>query len=222
MYNFEKVRKDFDEIASLYEGWTHNSYFYDFLNRYVPKDCRVILEVGCGLGEFTRIIALKSEHVVAVDLSPEMIRAAKSNSKDFRNIDYRIGNILDYIWPDSHFDCIVSIATLHHLPFASMLEKMAFSLKPGGRLIILDMLKAESLKGYLLGALSFPLSRFLMLIKNGRVMEPEHIRRTWKENGKNEIYMKFSELGRICNIHIPGAEIKRQLLWRYSIVWTKQ
>ncbi len=222
MDSIEKVRKDFDEIAILDEGWTHNSFFYDFLNRHVPNDCRDILEVGCGLGEFTRILALKSEHVLAVDLSPEMIRMAKLNSKAFRNIDYHIGNIMDYNWPDSRFDCIVSIATLHHLPLASMLEKMAFSIKPGGRLIILDMLKAEILKDYFFGALSFPLSRFLMLIKNGRLSEPEHIKKAWEEHGKNEIYMSFSELRRICNIHIPDAEIRRHLLWRYSIVWTRQ
>lgn len=222
MDSLEKIKNDFDEIAILDEGWTHNSFFYKFLNRHVPKDCRDILEVGCGLGEFTRIIALKSEHVLAVDLSQEMIRAAKLNSNAFGNIDYRIENILDYIWPDSHFDCIVSIATLHHLPLAPMLEKMAFSIKPGGRLIIMDMLKAESFTDYLLGALSFPLSRFLMLIKNGRIREPEHIRRVWEEHGKNEIYMRFSELRRVCNIHIPGAKMRRHLLWRYSIIWTRQ
>ncbi|HEY9161504.1 MAG TPA: class I SAM-dependent methyltransferase [Desulfomonilia bacterium] len=222
MDSFQKVRKDFDDIAVLDEGWTHNSFFYNFLNRHVPWNCIDILEVGCGLGEFTRIIALKSEHVLAVDLSPEMIRMANLNSTTFRNIDYRIENILDYIWPENHFDCIVSIATLHHLPLAFMLEKMVFSIKPGGRLIILDMLKAENLTDFLLGAVSFPLSRVMMLIKNGRLKEPEHIRRAWEEHGKNEIYMRFSELRRICNIHIPDAEIRRHLLWRYSIVWTKQ
>ncbi len=217
----DKIERDFNRIASLDEGWTHNSFFYKLLSRHVPEHCGDILEIGCGTGDFTRMIALKSEHVLAIDLSPEMIRVAENNLNASGNIEYCVRNIIDYDWPDNHFDCIVSIATLHHLPLGFMLEKMACAVKPGGRILILDMLRAEGIMDYLLGALSFPLSRLLMLIKKGRLREPENIRRAWEEHGKDEIYSLMSELIRLCDEYIPGAKIKRHLLWRYSVIWIK-
>ena len=43
--------------------------------------------------------------------------------------------------PAGQFDAIVSIATLHHVPLEPLLPKLQVALKPGGRLIILDLLQ---------------------------------------------------------------------------------
>ena len=65
-----------------------------------------------------------------MDLSPSMIDAARS--KDHPNIEYLIADAASWEFPSERFDCVASIATLHHLPLGSMLAKMRDALKPGG------------------------------------------------------------------------------------------
>lgn len=219
--DFERIEKDFDHIAALHEGWTQNAFFYGRLIKDVPIHCESALEIGCGSGEFTRMLALRSKRVLAVDLSSGMIKTAEDASTGLKNIEYRIGNILEYEWPGNHFDCIVSIATLHHLPLESMFEKIAFALKSGGRVIVLDMLGAEGAIDYVLGAVSIPLRIMMQIIKNHRINQPVHIRKAWEEHGKAEVYTGMSDLRKACRGFFPQALIRRYLFWRYSLVWTK-
>jgi SAM-dependent methyltransferase len=58
--------------------------------------------------------------------------------------------------PAAHFDCIVSIATLHHLPLELMLEKMKAALKENGVLLVLDLFKAESASDFVLSIPAIP------------------------------------------------------------------
>jgi ubiquinone/menaquinone biosynthesis C-methylase UbiE len=52
--------------------------------------------------------------VLALDLSPEMIRIARERSTQFPNIEFQLADVRELSLPDEHFDCIASIATLHH------------------------------------------------------------------------------------------------------------
>src|SRR5439155_20759177 len=71
------IQADFDRLALLdAEGWTHNNHYHNFLLPHIRHDCQNALEVGCGTGAFARLLAARARHVVALDLSPEMIRVA--------------------------------------------------------------------------------------------------------------------------------------------------
>jgi ubiquinone/menaquinone biosynthesis C-methylase UbiE len=76
----DRVREDFDRLAVLSEGtgWGHNSHYHPFVLRQLPQHLGEALEVGCGTGEFARLLAERCERVVAVDLSPRMIEAARA------------------------------------------------------------------------------------------------------------------------------------------------
>ena len=84
----DRVREDFDRLAVLSEGsvWDHNSHYHPFLLRQLPERLSEALEVGCGTGEFARLLAERSETVLAVDLSPRMIEAARVRSMDHPNV----------------------------------------------------------------------------------------------------------------------------------------
>ena len=72
------IREDFDRIALLPEvRWGHNSHYHDFLLKHIPLHCGNALEIGCGTGKFARLLAERSDHVLALDLSPNMIRIAR-------------------------------------------------------------------------------------------------------------------------------------------------
>src|SRR5690348_11165812 len=136
-----RIREEFDRIALLTEqhgGGRAGGVYFDYLMRHVPPGVENALEVGCGGGEFTRLLASRARSVIALDLSPEMIRLAKAYSSNYKNIEYRLCDVMQTSLPDAGFDCVVSIATLHHLPLEQALQKMKDALKPGGTLIIND------------------------------------------------------------------------------------
>ena len=74
------------------------------------------LEIGCGAGAFTRLLAGVADRVVALDISPSAIARARANSAGFASIDFRLGNIMDYdLAGDEPWDLIVMSETVYYL-----------------------------------------------------------------------------------------------------------
>lgn len=217
------VEKDFDRIASLSaDGSDNNNVYTSFLLRRVPPSCVESLEIGCGTGAFSRLLAARSKRVLAIDLSPNMIRVARSLSQKFDNIEFQVADVMKADFPLNHFDNIVSIATLHHLPTEEMLSRMKRALKPGGTLIILDLVKAEGLSGLISAAAAMPVSVALKLVRTGRLREPRDVREAWADHGRTDSYLTMSQVRQICGDMLPGAEVRKHLLWRYSVIWKKR
>lgn len=100
---------------------------------------------------------------------------------------------------------------------------MRDALRPGGTLLLLDLFRARSVADYLVGALGFPASKALKLVRAGgpaKHQSPE-LRQAWKEHGKMDTYPALTSVRRACDAELPGAEVRRHLLWRYSVVWRK-
>jgi SAM-dependent methyltransferase len=214
------IQADFDRLARLStEGWDHNSHYHPFLLRHVPSPCVYALDIGCGTGGFSRRLALQARQVLAVDLSPEMIRVAQRQA--VANIEFQVADALAADWPIDHFDCIVSIATLHHLPLEPMLIKMVAALRGGGTLMVLDLFRATTLADRVTGAFGAPVSFTLKLLKTGRLRWPPEVRAAWAEHGRHDHPLSLSEVRRIAAMALPGARLTRHLLWRYSLIWTK-
>jgi ubiquinone/menaquinone biosynthesis C-methylase UbiE len=188
------MQQDFDRLASLdSEGWTHNNHYHNFLLQYVPDNCRNALEVGCGTGAFARHLAERSKHVVALDLSPEMIRVAKSRSRQFSNIEFHLADAMSWEFPHEHFDYIAAIATLHHLPMPDVLQRMRGSLKPGGVLAILDLfdpernlLSASGISDKFWSVVGMGISCSLRIFHNGRLKTHFEVQAAWEANGQHD------------------------------------
>jgi len=216
------IQADFDRIALLsQDGWDHNAHYHSFLLKHIPASCEAALDVGCGTGAFSRLLAERSEQVVALDLSPRMVRVAKERSKHYSNIEFQVADATRWAFPVEAFDCVVSIATLHHMPAEEMLLKMRGALKVGGTLAILDLYESAGLNGVLAGAVAVPVSFVLRLIKTGRLSVPRQVRDAWAAHGRNDIYPTLAWVRQVCARVLPGAEVRKHLLWRYSIIWRK-
>jgi ubiquinone/menaquinone biosynthesis C-methylase UbiE len=158
------IQADFDRIAvlSTAEHWDHNSHYHPFLLKHLPPRLQNALDIGCGTGTFSRQLARRSEEVIGLDLSPEMIRVAESHSGEHNNIQYQVADVMNYPLPDNHFDSVASIATLHHLPFREILLKIKAALKPNGTLLVLDLFEERRTPlDFAYNALAFPVSRTL-------------------------------------------------------------
>ncbi len=110
--------------------------------------------------------------------------------------------------------------TLANMPLEEMLLNMKHALKFNGVLLILDLYQ-ESLPGSFTSLATFPLSLMLKYLNTGRFREPPEVRAAWAEHGKHDTYLTLFELRQRCHMLLPGAKIRKHLLWRYSLVWQK-
>ncbi len=77
----QAIRDDFDNLARVRPlAWDTNGHYHDFLLRQLPFHLGNTLDIGCGTGAFARLLAARSDHVLALDFSPEMIRVAREQS----------------------------------------------------------------------------------------------------------------------------------------------
>jgi ubiquinone/menaquinone biosynthesis C-methylase UbiE len=165
------IERDFDRIALVSpDGSLHNDHYHNFLLRQLSSHCHSALEIGCGKGEFSRRLAERSDRVLALDLSPEMIRIACERSAQLRNIEFQLADVMQLELPSEAFDCIASIATLHHLPLLEILLKMKAALKPGGVLLILDLFEPSGVVDTFLNPPAIAVSAALRLIHHGRLL----------------------------------------------------
>lgn len=218
-----QTRQEFDRIALLTErhGIEGGTYL-NYLIRQLPARVEDALEIGCGSGEFTRLLATRARRVTAVDLSSQMIRLAEARSATCRNIEYVPGDVMRLPLPAQGYDCIVSIATLHHLPLARAVLKMRDALRPDGVLIIHDLVAEDGLLDRAASALAYPLSVARRFWRTGRIRAPREVREAWAEHGRGEVYLTPSEVREMCRRYLPGARIRRHLMWRYTVVWSKR
>jgi ubiquinone/menaquinone biosynthesis C-methylase UbiE len=217
------VQADFDRIALLSEeeGWGHNSHYHGFLLRHLPPRCGEALDVGCGTGAFSRLLAARCDRVLGVDLSPQMVRVARERSGQHPNIEFQVADVMEVELPPDRFDCIASIATLHHLPMEPVLARLARSLRAGGTLLVLDLFQAEGPADMLMSALAVLVTFVLKLVHGVPLVQSREAREAWAEHGESDRYPTLSEARRVCAAVLPGARVRKHLIWRYSIVWKK-
>ena len=216
------VEADFDRLALLdEEGWTSNNHYHNLLLRHVPQNCERALEIGCGTGAFARELARRCRQVVALDLSAEMIRVARSQSKQFDNLEFQLADAMTWDFPRSHFDFICSIATLHHLEQRELFVKMRDALKPGGALVVLDLVESNGFVERMLDVIGLGVSGGLRMIHNGRLNPPAEVRKAWEQHGKHDHYSTLRQMRALADDVLPGSSVKRRLLWRYTLVYQK-
>ncbi len=222
MQNNAQIQSDFDRFAEFQEApWDHNGHYHAVLLRHLPSCCEHILEIGCGKGNFSRKLAGRAAQVMALDLSPNMLRQARERSAHLHNITYVEADFVEYPAPSGAYDAIVSIATLHHLPLEQAFQKISTLLKPGGVLAVLDLYEEQGIVDALRSVLAVGVNRGLNLTKNRGYRISSEEQQMWNEHGTRETYPTIAALRKLCAGCLPGAIITKHLLWRYSLIWQK-
>jgi ubiquinone/menaquinone biosynthesis C-methylase UbiE len=98
-------------------------------------------DLGCGTGETSATLAPFVNHVIAVDTSAAMLQAARRRLQNFDNVDLRRGDLEALPIDDARLDAATLMLVLHYVPEPERaLAEVSRVLKPGGRLILVDML----------------------------------------------------------------------------------
>jgi ubiquinone/menaquinone biosynthesis C-methylase UbiE len=227
MSSTEKLQTEFDKAAATFSEKSPDSAKvfrnHAFLNKYLPAKGENALDIGCGLGDYVRYLARRSNHVLGLDLSPEMIRIARERSAGLSNVEFQVADVMKYDFPADHFDCVASFMTLHHMPLDAILGKIKSTMKPGGVLIVFDACEQTGLVNQLY-ALSYKLigvAKGIWWKIKGKSRRTSGGRGVWQHD-PDEVYPMFADAKRICRELLPGVDVRELYgLSRYAIVWKK-
>jgi ArsR family transcriptional regulator len=104
----------------------------------------VIADLGAGEGTFSQLLAQRAEKVIAIDNSEKMVEYGASVAREngYHNLEYRLGEIESPPIAEGSVDLAFFSQSLHHAEHPHLAIAAAHRLlKPGGRIIILDLLK---------------------------------------------------------------------------------
>ena len=117
-----------NEISDFYDEYVQRqiktganerliSLYKRLLNGGLNADSRV-LELGCGVGIFTKLLAKKVKNgiIEAVDLSEKSVAVAKNELKHRKNIHFDVADVVKYKPENSDFDMITLMDVIEHIP----------------------------------------------------------------------------------------------------------
>jgi ubiquinone/menaquinone biosynthesis C-methylase UbiE len=83
-----------------------------------------MVEIGCGIGRLTRHFARRFKEVHGIDVSEEMIKRARENLSESKNVSLHVGNGHDLsCFEDGSFDFVFSYITFQHIPIVAITLK---------------------------------------------------------------------------------------------------
>jgi SAM-dependent methyltransferase len=127
-------------------GRVRNALF----ERAEPAPSDHCADLGSGTGFVTLSLARQVADVLAVDISPEMLTRLRGEAiaAQLTNIQTRAGDLAMFDLPSESLDLVVSSYVLHSLPHQNKVEVLKATyrwLRPGGRLVIADMMLGRGL-----------------------------------------------------------------------------
>lgn len=185
---FDKWAHNYDKdiLQHLVFRASHNMFLKNILPYYKHKHDMKILDVGCGTGEFIFGLAkhLDGAQIHGVDLAYDMIKIAKSKSRDPRKLKFKVGDVEHLPYNDNSFNVITCSHSFHHYPDKKKaVQEMHRVLKQDGHLMIVD-----GCRDVLLGNVIFKVVEFVE--KHVDHLLAHQIREIFHEAGFDKVEQK--------------------------------
>lgn len=133
--SFDHLVRRYDRFAELVSDELHA-----YLKFHLPRASGRAVDLGCGSGVHTTVLAGHFNEVLAVDLSELMLAVARQR-RPRGNVRYEHRDLADVTpWQDGQFDLVFTAYTLHHVPDLELaLLELRRLVRPGGQLIAVDV-----------------------------------------------------------------------------------
>lgn len=109
-------------------------FHYEIAKNKIDKNA-LVLDIACGNGFGTKMLANKAYFVVGADIDDKVLSYAQKHN-NARNIMYIKADAAEMPFAEHSFDAVVSMETLEHVEDKIFLKEIKRVLKPGGTLIL--------------------------------------------------------------------------------------
>ncbi len=188
----------FNDTADTYEKVVATTTFGK--DRYWKKEIlkeisqgNVFLDLACGTGILTRMIATKftNAKIVGIDITKSYLETAKRNSKNYTNISFILQDA-ESLNLDMKFDCIVSSYIPKYCDAEILIQRCFNHLNPGGKIILHDFTYPKNIFIRKFWNMYFKILHlvgfFLPSWKESMIGLPKLIRSSsWLENYQNQM-----------------------------------
>ena len=145
---FNRIAVRYDFLNDLLSLRIHRLWKNKAVSLFGDLEDLKILDAATGTGDLAIRLAAKGARVEAVDFSPAMLKIAREKSKRLSSITYSLANVLELPFPNRAFDGVIAAFGVRNFEDPSRgIQEMWRTLKPGGRLIILEFGGWANLKG---------------------------------------------------------------------------
>lgn len=136
----------YDSVASLYDevfaDITVRRDEVAWIERHLPAVAPRVLDIGCGNGALLKHLAPRLAHGAGVDVSEGMIARAQLRHADEPSLSFTKIDGPKLPFPDHSFDVVLSMLSFRYLDWDPIMNEIRRVLKPGGRILIVDMVTA--------------------------------------------------------------------------------
>ena len=135
---FDRVAQDWDVLGSDFRRGTAR---WRAVSQLVPRHV-VAADLGCGTGYVTRALLQRMDRVICVDHSSKMLDEARKSLEAYADrVEFRPGELEELPLADEEVDAVFCNMVFHHVPdVVAALREIKRVLKPGGRMVVTDLL----------------------------------------------------------------------------------
>jgi SAM-dependent methyltransferase len=191
--------------------WNRNIAYHHLVLDAAPAVRHRAIDVGCGQGLLLPELAARYDDVIGLDRDEAALTDAAHTVAGLDNVTLIRGDVTTVELPHALFDLVSAVAVLHHLPLRSGLARLADLVRPGGCLVIVGLYQASTPADHLAGAIAIPATAVLKRLHRYTPVTSPMLDPT----------ATLSDIRSAAAEITPGASIRRQLLLRYSLTWTR-
>jgi len=196
--------------------WSHNDHYRQWVIRQIPADAGETLDVGCGTGNLVRALSTQVRRAQGIDRDPAIVKVALEASTGIGNVSFENRDLLD-LPPVPRFDAVTAVAVVHHLPLDQALTRIRAVVRPGGRVIIVGCYREETAADHAVSLLAAPANVLIGWLKRNHAAQARVAMSAPTATADTSLREVRATAARI----LPGARIRRQLFWRYSLTYTE-
>jgi len=138
MAQYDQIAKPYDELMGDSGDIPHSLLINPLMVSSLPKEQDLtVLDLGCGNGYWTKLLAEKYKKVVGIDNSQNLIQIAQSK-RQLSNIEYKLVEIeTDFPLINDYFDLVFSNMVIHYIKNINKLTQELYRIiKPNGLIIL--------------------------------------------------------------------------------------